>query len=415
MKSRKILSLSALVLLAAAMLSFIIIRADHGAKVHWTTNNPFYRINADGLQNASSQACLADPVSTINSAFNTWNSVPNSAIDVSYGGVTSISDFCGMDASNRGCDANSLVVFTDSSIFPSHALAVTVNYYSTADGRMLGTDVVFNDAINWSDDPQNHFNPNCKGDDFYSLAGVATHEIGHFYGLDHSPLAYLGGEFAPSVSAIMFPFYFGNSFWHDMTVLKQDDIAGLVSLYPAGSLPAWGKISGKVTNNGDGMFGVHVAALKKSNKIPTVGTLTAPDGTFEIFGLPSDQYYVFVESPLIAGQSFLADISEYYANADKTPYVQLYQGIGISALPQLAPGSTVFGRATTIGVTPNQTSTDINFSYGSPSSGSSSSGGGGGCDLNPHAPSAQNRFDLSLVLILLILAAMWRARKSRID
>jgi len=82
--------------------------------------------------------------------------------------------------------------------------------------------------------------------------------------------------------------------------LGADDIAGISLLYPAGNyLSTVGSISGKVTLNGKAVNLASVVAISPSN--PAITTLSNPDGTYQINGIPTGQagleYYVYV-SPL---------------------------------------------------------------------------------------------------------------------
>ena len=88
-----------------------------------------------------------------------------------------------------------------------------------------------------------------------------------------------------------------------LTTLSYDDVAGISSLYPK-STPdvATGSISGKVTLNGSAVFGAHVFANPTTSATPLsnvrktpIGTLTLPDGTYTITGLPPDSYDVLAE------------------------------------------------------------------------------------------------------------------------
>jgi hypothetical protein len=124
------------------------------------------------------------------------------------------------------------------------------------------------------------------------LQTVATHEIGHFFGLDHSAV----------VRAVMFP-----QAPNIQLDLSYDDVAGMSSLYPS-SQPcvATGCISGSVTEPSGAVFGAHVFANSTTTAIdPTlsaanirkspIGTLTLPDGSYTIVGVPADSYLVVAE------------------------------------------------------------------------------------------------------------------------
>ncbi len=86
--------------------------------------------------------------------------------------------------------------------------------------------------------------------------------------------------------------------------LGADDIAGISLLYPAGNyLSTVGSISGTVTMNGQGVNLASVVVISPSN--PAITTLTNPDGTYQINGIPPGQYYVYVHPlpPPLEGES----------------------------------------------------------------------------------------------------------------
>ena len=53
-----------------------------------------------------------------------------------------------------------------------------------------------------------------------------------------------------------------------------------------------GSISGTVSMNGTGLNLASVVAISPSN--PAISTLTNPDGTYQINGIPPGEYYVYV-------------------------------------------------------------------------------------------------------------------------
>jgi hypothetical protein len=81
--------------------------------------------------------------------------------------------------------------------------------------------------------------------------------------------------------------------------IGADDIAGLSVLYPAAGFSALGSISGRVTANGSGVHMASVVAIR--NGYGAISTLTNPDGTYEIDGIPAGvSYYLYVH-PLPTG------------------------------------------------------------------------------------------------------------------
>lgn len=223
----------------------------------------------------------------IANSFATWNNAPNSAIHVSQG-----------TNSAKGCNADdgvNLISFTCSSAdFSKDSSTLAVTFTTTSDaagqsdnhggktafaGQIIDADILFNPAVKFSTDSSG------TGQD---LQTVATHEIGHFLGLDHSAV----------VRAVMFPFA-GPS----VRTLGSDDVAGLSLLYPMSSPNvATGSVSGTITLSGAGVFGAHVFLDSTTGKNPfsgvrltPIGTLSHPDGSYTISGVPPDSYNVTAE------------------------------------------------------------------------------------------------------------------------
>jgi hypothetical protein len=266
-------------------------RAGTAEMDHWDLNEfaLTYSVNPSVGSNFSGGG---DPVQIIEASFNTWTSAPNTALSISRGPDTSIHQ-AAFDGSNVICfdcsDKSSFGGTTDT-------LAVTVTTtadasgqatkhggVSTGPGQILDADIEFNPDVKWST------GSSISGSQQH-LQTVATHEIGHFFGLDDSAV----------VRAVMFPFAPDVS-----TTLSYDDVAGIALLYPK-SAPdvATGSISGTVNiEGGSAVFGAHVFADSTSSQIAfgstirksPISTMSRPDGTYTIQGVPADSYTVTAE------------------------------------------------------------------------------------------------------------------------
>ncbi|MCU1286520.1 MAG: Peptidase [Acidobacteriales bacterium] len=255
---------------------------------HWAASAfPIvWNINPARGGNVQGSRAVAD---VIQASFTTWTSAPNTTLSVARGN-DSTKTAAGMDNTN-------LICFVCTGDFSSEAetLAVTMTTVATSvgdsDGRggttqfvgqILDADILFN--------PSNTFTTDTGNGTVQDVQTVATHEIGHFFGLDHSPI----------VRAIMFPFT------PDVeTTLGYDDVAGISAMYPAsGQAVGTGSISGTVRLNGAGVFGAHVFADSQTGaeafaafnirKTP-IGTLSTPGGSYTITGVPPDSYVVTAE------------------------------------------------------------------------------------------------------------------------
>ena len=127
----------------------------------------------------------------------------------------------------------------------------------------------------------------------YSEAFFVTlvHEFGHTLGLQHT-----------LTSSVMSTIYTSGA--SKASPLGADDIAGISMLYPAdGYSQTVGSITGRVTMNGNGLNLASVVALSASN--PAISTLTNPDGSYRIDGVPPGEYTVYAHPlpPALEGES----------------------------------------------------------------------------------------------------------------
>lgn len=122
----------------------------------------------------------------------------------------------------------------------------------------------------------------------YSEAFFMTlvHEMGHALGLQH---AFAGSVMSTGVTRAT----------TKAAPLAEDDFAGLGALYPDSHFASdTAVIRGRVTSDGAPMHFANVTALMPSGV--AVSTLTLPDGSYEIRGVPAGGYYLYAQ-PVASG------------------------------------------------------------------------------------------------------------------
>lgn len=257
-----------------------------------------WNLNPQAGSNVQGSRAVAD---VIQASFNTWKAAPNAAIPIARGANTTIR--------SAAFDGVNLICFVCTGDFSREAETLAVTITTTADapgqsnkhggvstfvGQIMDADVLFNPSTPYS----------TGGVGGQDLQTVATHELGHFFGLDHSGV----------VRATMFPFAPAVE-----QTLSYDDVAGISALYPKASpdVPT-AAVTGTVRLNGSPVFGAHVFVDSETANEPfaafgirksPVGTLTLPDGTYRITGVPPDSYTVVAEP--LDGPVTNSDVSDY--------------------------------------------------------------------------------------------------------
>lgn len=139
----------------------------------------------------------------------------------------------------------------------------------------------------------------------FDVQDVATHELGHLLGLDHSGVA----------GASMYPYVDPTVILHRS--LSEDDEHGLRDAYPSGS---FGSIAGRVVRSvGGGVAGAWVSARDEGGRLAG-GALADGSGYYTLHGLDAGTYTLFARpldepvssSNLTSGHSVVTDFEPAY-------------------------------------------------------------------------------------------------------
>jgi hypothetical protein len=115
----------------------------------------------------------------------------------------------------------------------------------------------------------------------YNVQLALEHEIGHFLGLDHSPV----------LSAVMYPYVGAGT----DAALDSDDRIAIAAVYPNSDPSMVGAtLKGSVGGSSGGIFAAQVVALNDRGE-PVATALTDQSGRFELRGVPAGDYRLYIE------------------------------------------------------------------------------------------------------------------------
>jgi hypothetical protein len=280
------LFLSALLLLhagageALAYLKFGVSAAGRTVILRWNQTPVRYFVTNRSVPNVDVNAFAT----VMGRAFATWQDVPTASVTYQFAGFTAREPGSGDGVSTLGFQAAPEL---------DRVLASTSFFIDTVSGDLIESDIFFNSIFSWSA-------ATAAEAGRYDLQSIAVHEIGHMSGLGHSMIGETemtgsGSRRVLAAESVMFPIAYPSGNVLGRT-LRADDIAGISDVYPDNAFrDDSGSISGRVTKNGQGVFGAHVVAFN-----PATGTLTAnftlsSQGAFSIAGLSPGPHVIRVE------------------------------------------------------------------------------------------------------------------------
>lgn len=247
----------------------------------WAQTPVRYFVNSSS---AVPGVAVSDFQAAIGRALAQWEAVPTASVTYRLAGLTSAQP--GQD------DGLSTLGFRSRPEL-DRVLATTSFLVDAATGALVESDIFFNSAFPWSVAQAGETNR-------FDLESIALHETGHLSGLGHSALGETelregGGRRVLGSEAIMFPIAFAAGTIAGRA-LKADDIAGISDLYPDGDFArTTGSISGRVTRDGQPLFGAHIVAFDPASGSMVASFSLNAEGQFSINGLSPGPHVVRVE------------------------------------------------------------------------------------------------------------------------
>ncbi len=292
-----LLALCSAVLLFGTTFQLLPVTSSDVQRVTWPAGNITWSLNPENTVVYTGEGTLADEAAlsaALNKAFSLWSGSQYHGANVNTLSFTQVADntnttFVSGDCVNSigftGSLATGVIAETEVTSYSSSTPPFTYHCSSGATTRVCPQKVCISDAdIEFSADAffytPGYYHPPA---DYFDFQTVATHEIGHMIGLDHSGLA----------NAIMYPY--GD--WGTGGVkyaLALDDEIGSAVLYPNSAiLNLVGGIRGTVTVDGIPAFAAHVVAIDRTTGNVVTDTLSDSNGNYHL-RMFQGNYFVMV-------------------------------------------------------------------------------------------------------------------------
>ncbi len=201
----------ALLIQATGAWAFVTQKTDSGIPLRWSARS----IPVPFVLNQAGTPDTDGAFDAIRAAFQTWGTLPAAGITFRDMGLTAL-----RRVANDGVN---LLIFLSTDLDPADfaggdTIAVAGTIFDTITGEIVDCDIVFNNR-------DNRF-ATTSTPGIADVQSVATHEVGHLIGLDHSMVP--TASMAPTLDV---------SLGELRRVLTADDVAGAAFLYPVPGVP----------------------------------------------------------------------------------------------------------------------------------------------------------------------------------